>query len=114
MRKRRAGLTLIEVIIAMVLFSTGALALAATTGAVMKQMGSSVLRSRAASLARERSEKARVSGCNGLTSGSETIDGVSATWTVSVGAVATIDHDLSRRSVHGVQADRFHFGIPCS
>jgi prepilin-type N-terminal cleavage/methylation domain-containing protein len=114
MRKRRSGLTLIEVIVAMLLFSTGALALAATTGAVSRQIGSSVRRSRAASLARERSERALASGCSGLESGSETVDGIYATWTVSAGPFMTIYHELSRRSANGMDTDRFHSGIPCN
>ena len=110
---KRTGLTLIEVIVAMLLFSTGALALAAGSAAITRQMTLSLLRSRSASFARVRDEIAHASGCSGITSGSETKQGIRAAWTVSGGSAVTLDQTLERRGIGGLRTDRFLSTIPC-
>lgn len=109
----RKGLTLIEVIVAMLLFSTGALALAAGTAAITRQMTVSLLRSRSAAFARARDEIAHASGCTGIASGSETRDGIQSAWTVSGGAAVTLYQILERRGNGGFETDRFLSTIPC-
>jgi prepilin-type N-terminal cleavage/methylation domain-containing protein len=113
MRSARFGLTLIEVIVAMLLFSTGALALAAGSAAITRQMTVSLLRSRASAYARTREETAHATGCAGISSGSETRDGIRATWTVSTGTSVTLDQFLERRTIISQQTDRFLSAIPC-
>jgi prepilin-type N-terminal cleavage/methylation domain-containing protein len=53
----RRGLTLIEVMIAILVFAIGALGLAATSAAIVRQMAASAKRSRAAHLAASLDEK---------------------------------------------------------
>ena len=53
----RRGLTLVEVMIAILVFAIGALGLAATSAAILRQMASSAQRSRAAHLAASLDEK---------------------------------------------------------
>jgi prepilin-type N-terminal cleavage/methylation domain-containing protein len=113
MSSPRAGLTLIEVIVAMLLFSTGALALSAGSAAITRQMTVSLLRSRASAMARSRDEAAHATGCAGISSGSETREGIRATWTVSSGTTATLDQLLERRAISSQQTDRFLSAIPC-
>ncbi|HUR00581.1 MAG TPA: prepilin-type N-terminal cleavage/methylation domain-containing protein [Gemmatimonadaceae bacterium] len=55
----RRGLTLIEVMIAILIFAIGALGLAATSAVILRQMASSAQRSRAAHLSASLSEKTR-------------------------------------------------------
>lgn len=54
---RRRGLTLVEVMIAILVFAIGALGLAATSAAILRQMASSAQRSRAAHAAVSLDEK---------------------------------------------------------
>ena len=113
MRIERTGLTLIEVIVAILLFSTGALGLAAASAVITRQMTTSLLRSRAANFARERSEKAHAANCSVLSSGEESRDGIRASWTISPGHVATIDQRLERSTRTAIRTDRFISAIPC-
>jgi Tfp pilus assembly protein PilV len=113
MRIERSGLTLIEVIVAILLFSTGALGLAAASAVIARQMTTSMLRSRSANFARERSEKAHAANCSLLSSGEESRDGIRATWTISQGQVATIDQRLERSTRTSVRSDQFISAIPC-
>jgi prepilin-type N-terminal cleavage/methylation domain-containing protein len=110
---KRAGLTLIEVIVAMLLFSTGALALAAGTATITRQMTVSLLRSRSAAFARTRSESAHARGCSGIASGSETRDGIRSAWTISGSTAVTLDQLLERRGIGRLETDRFLSTIPC-
>lgn len=113
MECRRTGLTLVEVIVAMLLFSAGALALAGGSAAIVRQMTVSMLRSRAAAIARTRDETAHASGCTGVTSGSRTEDGIGSTWIVSAGPVASLSQTLERRGINSQRTDLFLSAIQC-
>ena len=112
MRKERAGVTLVEVIVAMLLFSTGAIGLAATSAVITRQMTMTLLRSRSANLARQRNEKAHASDC-AISSGQETIDGIRASWIATRGRAIMIDQQLERPSTNSVRIDRFLSAAPC-
>lgn len=99
----RTGFTLIETVFAMFVFSVGALALAATTAVVMRSLGESALRERAARIATARLETLRSLGCGQAQSGREQRGGFQTTWTVSplngsISAVATINYSLYGKS----------------
>ena len=113
MRNKQSGVTRVEVIVAILLLSTGALGLAASSAVITRQMTINLLRSRSANIARERSERAHAAACSGLSGGNETKDGIRASWTVSTGPVATIDQDLERRSRNEMHFDRFLSAVPC-
>jgi prepilin-type N-terminal cleavage/methylation domain-containing protein len=113
MRLHRAGLTLIEIVVAILVFSVGALGLAAATAAVTRQMTMSLLRSRAAGIARSRDETAHATVCARVSGGDETQQGVNSAWRVSPGVVLTLDQDLERPTPLGSQTDRFLSAIPC-
>jgi prepilin-type N-terminal cleavage/methylation domain-containing protein len=113
MTNQRHGLTLIEVIVAMLLFSVGALGMAAASGAISKQMALSLLRSRAAMTARTRDEQAHAVPCASISSGSETRQGIESQWTVAHGSSATIDQTIARRGINALETDHFLSAIPC-
>jgi len=113
MSNSRHGLTLIEVIVAMLLFSVGALGMAAASAAITRQMTISLLRSRAAATARTRDEEAHATGCAGIASGSETRQGITSTWTVLQGMTASIDQRIERRGLDGQRTDHFLSAVPC-
>lgn len=113
MRNERAGVTLVEVIVAILLFSTGALGLAATSAVISRQMTMTLLRSRSANLARERNERAYAADCAGISSGTETRDGIRSSWTITGGRAVLIDQQLQRPSTNGLRSDRFLSAAPC-
>ena len=114
MRNQRSGLTLVEVIVAMLVFSTGALGLAATSAVITRQMTTSLSRSRSAAFARERSETAHSMSCGGISGGEETRDGIRASWTVVQGDLVTLDQQLERSTRTSTVTDRFLSAVPCN
>ena len=93
--RNRHGFSLIEVVIATLVFSVGALALAAGAAAVAKQVSANTKRSDAAIIARTRAERAFSEGC-----------GVG-------GGVETLDQNLQRHTAFGSHDDRFISAVPC-
>jgi len=81
-KKSRAGFTIVELIVAMVVFAVGVLGLAATAASVTQLMGGATRQTIAANIAQSRLEKLRASPCATLTSGADTTRGVVSTWTV--------------------------------
>jgi len=79
----RAGFTIVELLVAMMVFGIGVLGLAATTATVVRLMGSASRQSMAATVAQSRIEKLRGVPCAALTSGSETVRGITSAWTVT-------------------------------
>ena len=111
--RSRTGLTLVEVIVAMILFSTGALGLAATSAFIARQVSLNNLRSRASFAARNRSEQAVAAGCTVLSSGSDTKDGIQSDWTVLIGAATTLDQSIQRSGQGGIRSDRIQSLVLC-
>lgn len=96
---KRAGFTLVELLVAMMVFAVGMLGLAATAGSVTRMMGGAKRQTLAATLAQSRLEKLRSSPCTTLTSGSETARGITNTWTVTaVSRGVNIKDSVSFRS----------------
>ncbi|MDQ3672848.1 MAG: prepilin-type N-terminal cleavage/methylation domain-containing protein [Gemmatimonadota bacterium] len=82
LRRANKGYTLLEVIVALVVFTTGALGLAAGSAIVTREMGVNGIRAAAARLASNRQERV-ASACRTAQSGSETSGSVRSVWTIS-------------------------------
>ena len=80
---KRAGFTLVELLVAMMVFAVGMLGLAATAASVTRMMGGAKRQTIAATVAQSRLEKLRSSPCASITSGSETVRGITNVWTVT-------------------------------
>src|SRR5215210_7826806 len=78
----RTGYTLIEIIVALVVFTTGALGLAAGSAIVTRELGANGVRARAARIAKNRQEQVR-SACRTARSGSENFGNLQSSWSVS-------------------------------
>lgn len=113
MRRSRRGLTLIEVIVAMLVFAVGGLGLTAGSAIVVRQIGLTTLRSNALTIARSRAERAAASGCGSVAAGEDRRLGIRSVWTVAGGSALTLDQSLERRSALGVHSDRFLSAVPC-
>jgi prepilin-type N-terminal cleavage/methylation domain-containing protein len=79
---RRSGYTLIEMIVALLLFTIGGLALVATSGLVGREINTNAVRERAGRIAASRLEILGA-GCRGATSGRETFQQVESEWSVA-------------------------------
>ena len=108
-----AGYTLIEIIVALLIFAVGVLALAASSALVARAMATNALRERGARIAVSRIEVLR-SQCAIATSGHETVQQVESDWAVirepSLLSVVESIHCLSSPASC---ADRYRATIWC-
>ena len=108
--RSRNGLTLVEVVIAILVFAVGGLGLAASAAAVARQISTSTLRARAVSIARQRGEVAAGSSCGAVVSGTANVPAIRSTWTATG---ATLDQRIERTDSRGIFTDRFLSALPC-
>jgi type IV pilus modification protein PilV len=78
--RARAGFTLAELLVALMVFSVGALAMVATSGNVMTLITASKNRTLAADVAEARLERMRSQPCSAHTTDSTTTRGVAESW----------------------------------
>ena len=76
-----AGYTLVEVVIALLLFTVGALALVATSAVIGRELNANAIRERAGRMAESRLEILGA-GCRGATAGREARGGIESEWSV--------------------------------
>jgi type IV pilus assembly protein PilV len=81
--RSRRGLTLIEVIIAIIVMSIGVMGLAGTASYVAQQMGGGNAQTIAAALATKVADSLSARRCAALVSGTQTKRGVTVKWTVA-------------------------------
>lgn len=79
--RRRAGFTIVEVIVAVMILSVGVLGLAGAAAIVTRMMGTSEMQSDASTVAAARFETLRGTRCP-LTAGSATSAGIGERWSV--------------------------------
>ena len=108
--RTRAAFTLIEVVIAIFVFSIGGLGLAASAAAVAKQVSATTLRSDAAAIGRARAETAISGSCTLSADGPA---GIQSTITVGGSPITTLDQRLERSDAFGVHRDRFISAAYC-
>ena len=106
----RRGFSLVEVVIAMLVFAVGGLGLAASAAAIAKQVAASGLRADAATIARSRSEAAHGASCGSFSSGEAVTAGISSVWSVDG---STLEQHLDRADAFGSHTDRFISAVPC-
>ncbi len=115
--RARAGTTLIELIVSIMILSTGVLALASTASVILRQMGGAHTQSLVARTAHSRFEQMRASSpCTALASGSAAWPGaITETWTVTALARAVEVRDSVAYEVRGEPRFQiFETIIPCT
>jgi len=84
----RTGFTLVETLVALVLFQLGMLALVATAGVAARDLAEAVARRRAQAIASAHAEALRAAACRGTRSGSALLAaGMVETWRVKAAGV---------------------------
>ena len=112
-RRRIDGYTLIELIVALLLFSIGGLALSSTAAVIGRQLNTDGLRERAARIAATRIEALRV-GCAAASSGREVVSGIESRWSVSTAASrVSVIEQVRYATWEGERTDSYAALLPC-
>ena len=111
----RTGLTIVELLIAIVILTIGVLALAGTAGLVSAHVGDGGRLTGAAHAARSVLDSLRGVPCAGLTSGSARRGTLTLEWTVARDSLTreiavTVGSPLRRR----MRSDAFRTTVPCA
>ena len=114
-RKNRKGFTLVELMVAMMLFSVGILALASTSAVVVRQMGDASNMSVAATVAQTRIERLRTASCTTAQADSVADRGVMASWVVTpMTRSAQIDVTVRYNTRQGLRQQSYRSMVPCA
>jgi Tfp pilus assembly protein PilV len=111
---RVAGYTLIETIVALLLFTIGGLALVATSALLGREMNTNSVREQAGRMATSRLEKLGA-GCRGAASGRESFNQVESEWSVAFldSTRLSIVETTSYPTAQGRRTDRLRAVLPC-
>jgi type IV pilus modification protein PilV len=110
----RAGFTIVEVMIAMLVLSLGLLAMAGTATMVQRQMGSAQQQSLAAFAAEARFEQLRSVNCQSIAAGSATTRTVAEAWVKKDTTRAVIVTDSVRYTTRdGQRLQVYQTTVPC-
>ena len=112
--RARPGFTVPEIVIAMMIFSVGALAMAATAARVMTMITSAQSRVLAAGVAEGRFEQLRSVPCSAQTSGSATTRGIEERWTtVNLTRADDVTVIVTYTVDHATKSQAFRSFLPC-
>jgi prepilin-type N-terminal cleavage/methylation domain-containing protein len=110
----QAGFTIIEMLVAVMIFTVGLLAMAGTASLIMMTMAGSQTRNVAAAVAESRFEQLRGQSCTVHASGSGVKRGVREDWTVYPLARADdVVVVITMVSNHRTRTQQFRSYIPC-
>jgi Tfp pilus assembly protein PilV len=82
--KWKSGFTLLEAVLALLLFSVGGLGLAAATATITRSLALSSIRERSARVAAARIETLHSLACAAMTGGTESVNGISSSWSATL------------------------------
>ncbi|MFL5615765.1 MAG: prepilin-type N-terminal cleavage/methylation domain-containing protein [Gemmatimonadaceae bacterium] len=112
--RARAGFTLAELLVALMIFSVGALAMTATSANIITMMTASKNRTTAADVAEARLEKMRGQGCSTHTTDSTTTRGVFESWkTVKLARADDVTVQVRFMSNRRLQTRVYRSFLPC-
>jgi Tfp pilus assembly protein PilV len=109
----RGGYTLVEIVVATLVFTVGGLALAAGSAVIGRTMAVNGRREAATRLATSRLEQIR-SSCGGAKSGTDSAGGVHLRWNViSEGSSATVVETVSYQTPSGTRSETLRASFAC-
>lgn len=111
---RTGGYTLIEIVVALLLFAIGGLALVTTSAVIGRAMNTDAVRERAARIAASRLEIIGAA-CQRATSGRETIKQIDSEWSITPldSVRLSVVESVSYPSAQGRRTDLFRAVLPC-
>jgi len=108
------GFTIAELLVAVVIFSVGLLAMAGTAAVIMTTLTSTESRTIAAGVAESRFERMRTTTCASRASGSATTRGIAEAWTLNRLARADdVTVSVTFLSNHRARTETFRSFMPC-
>jgi type II secretion system protein I len=108
------GFTLAELMVAVVIFSVGLLAMAGTAAVIMTTLTSTESRTIAASVAESRFERMRTTACASRASGSATTRGIAEVWTLNrLVRADDVTVSVTFLSNHQARTETFRSFMPC-
>ncbi|PYP51075.1 MAG: hypothetical protein DMD45_09025 [Gemmatimonadetes bacterium] len=108
------GFTIAELMVAVVIFSVGLLAMAGTAAVIMTTLTSTQSRTIAAGVAESRFERLRTTGCASRASGSAKTRGIAEVWTLNHLARADdVTVAVTFLSSHQPRTETFRSFMPC-
>ena len=113
-RHLESGYTLIEIVVAILLFTVGALALVATSAVIGRELNANAIRERAGRMAGSRLEILGA-GCRGATAGRESRGGIESEWSVDFpdSAHVRLVESIVYSTRRGSRSDLYSVTIPC-
>lgn len=112
--RTRAGFTLVELMVAILMFTVGLLALASTSAVIVGQMGDASRMGVAASVAQTRIERLRSGACATTQTGTSNTRGVSESWTVTpMTRSAQIDVTITYSTRRGLRSQSYRSMMRC-
>ena len=110
----RPAFTIIELLVAIVVFTIGLVALAATSGLVATGVGDGGRLTAAAHAARSVLDSLGAATCGAVASGSATRDGVALAWDVTRdSSAARVDLAVGALLRRGTRRDTYRLVVPC-
>ncbi len=110
----RPAFTIVELLVAVVVFTIGLVALAATSGLVAAHVGDGGRLTAAAHAARSVLDSLGARRCDAVSSGSATRDGITVAWTVSRDSVAAqVELTVGAVLRRGNRSDTYRLVVPC-
>jgi prepilin-type N-terminal cleavage/methylation domain-containing protein len=115
MRQSQRGFTIIEMLIAVVIFSVGLLALAGTAAVIMTTLTTTQSRSIATSVAESRFERIGATPCLSRDFGGTAVTrGITETWTlVRLARADDVTVAVTYLSQHQPRSEQFRTFLPC-
>ncbi|MFN2602311.1 MAG: prepilin-type N-terminal cleavage/methylation domain-containing protein [Gemmatimonadaceae bacterium] len=112
--RSQVGLTLIEVVVAVLILSVGALALAGSSAVMVRRLSDGARTAAGASVGRRRIESSLAAPCSALAGGSEQIFGVHSEWSVAgTQNSADIKQRVTYPARRGPHSENFISSAPC-
>jgi len=113
-RPMRPAFTIVEMLVAIVVFTIGLVALAATSGLVAGHVGDGGRLTAAAHAARTVLDSLGASGCDAIVGGSAARDGVALQWVVSRdSSAAQVELTVGAALRRGSRRDVYSLVVPC-
>ena len=114
LKQLRAGYTLIELVVALLVFTVGGLGLVATSAVIGRELRANATRERAGRTAATRLE-ILAAACRGATGGSETIGGIKSEWSVGIpdSSRVSLQESVTYPTPRGDRTDIYRAIIPC-
>lgn len=113
MRGIRRGFTMVEIVIALLLLTIGALGYAVVTVGLARALYMDARRSRSGSIIESQRETLLRQGCANATNGSAVRFGMPVEWTASAGLTRPINIRVTRAAPSGMHTDSLSGIVPC-